>query len=495
MKTWLSTLVLVMAFTSGCRKAVFQNIEEPRANSTSDSTGKGDGSGEGEGQPNTKTLIVSVPVAELPFGGSSTKATAKLKTGVDEPVTWTALDPQGKPIGTIDSSGTFTTPAKGDPTTVRIIAVSKNDPKLTDDVPLKLVPQSTKPELIVSVPVPQIKIGSNTVTAVAELKDGTKNPPVKWSVTGPGMKDFGKIDEKSGVYTSPATGKEQFVVMITANLLADPTVSASTTLTVVPVDPASTELIVTVPSPEIKSGGKEMQATAKLKDGTLNPPVKWSISGPAGKNAGSINDKGVYKSPPTASENIPVIITATLIANEAIKGSVAITVLKDDQIFARCTKANQVFPIKADVYKLPADSQSLPTNWKAQSYQTTVCLDQYNVPEREFTAGFPDLPGLFEDFGMTTITTIKIPVEGNYLFRLESDDGSKLWIDDTLVINHDGAHQTTLHDGTIYLKAGNHKLVLDYFQGPRYKIALMLSWQKPGGSPITIVPREAFVTQ
>jgi hypothetical protein len=499
MKAWFSTLILAIALQGGCRKATFKNIEDSAKvpKSANINTGTGGSGVEDDPIPPPvvkKVLIVSVPVAELPFG-KTTQATATLKDGTKEPVIWTVKPPQGKDGGTITEGGIVTPPKTGtEPIEIEVIAVLKSDPKITGKVPLKLIPSNEKPQLIVTVPVPEIKIGGNTTTAVASLKDGTLNPPVKWSIMAPAMGDGGKIDENTGVYTSPATGSESFVVLIIATLIADPTVTGSTNLKVVPVNPLDAGLIVTTPSPEIRSGGKEMLATARLKDGTLNPPVKWTLIAPPGVTEyGTIDEKGLYRSPSKAEKDIPLQIVATLLANEAIKASVPLTVLKDDQIFARCTKANVVFPIVADVYKLPLGNERLPTDWKQHSFQTTVCMENYNVPERDFTQGFPDLPGLFEDFGMTTRTSIVIPNDGIYVFQILSDDGAKMWIDNTLIIDLDGTHQAIKSGEVgIQLKAGKHSLVLDYYQGPRYSIALVLYWKKPGDTNFSVVPRSSF---
>ena len=61
-----------------------------------------------------------------------------------------------------------------------------------------------------------------------------------------------------------------------------------------------------------------------------------------------------------------------------------------------------------------------------------------------------------------------------YFFRLVSDDGSKLVIDDSLVINNDGIHSDDPKNGNMFLKKGMHTIRLDYFQGPRSEIALQL---------------------
>ncbi|MFQ3650858.1 MAG: c-type cytochrome [Gemmataceae bacterium] len=54
--------------------------------------------------------------------------------------------------------------------------------------------------------------------------------------------------------------------------------------------------------------------------------------------------------------------------------------------------------------------------------------------------------------------------EGKYTFTLASDDGSKLFIDNTLVIDNDGVHGTISKSGSIPLKPGVHKARIEFFQ-------------------------------
>ena len=48
--------------------------------------------------------------------------------------------------------------------------------------------------------------------------------------------------------------------------------------------------------------------------------------------------------------------------------------------------------------------------------------------------------GLTQNFVVHAIATLTVPTAGEYTFRLRSDDGSELFIDNTLVIDHDGLH-------------------------------------------------------
>ncbi len=75
---------------------------------------------------------------------------------------------------------------------------------------------------------------------------------------------------------------------------------------------------------------------------------------------------------------------------------------------------------------------------------------------------------------------IEIPTEGFYTFYLSSNDGSLLYLNDRLLIDHDGLHNADLDkSGTIALKAGLHGISIKYFQGGGSH-QLRVSWKGPG---------------
>ncbi len=59
---------------------------------------------------------------------------------------------------------------------------------------------------------------------------------------------------------------------------------------------------------------------------------------------------------------------------------------------------------------------------------------------------------------------LKIDKPGEYWFRIGSDDGSKLYIDDKLVANNDGVHAYASVRGARQLDAGVHRLRVEYAQ-------------------------------
>ena len=62
-------------------------------------------------------------------------------------------------------------------------------------------------------------------------------------------------------------------------------------------------------------------------------------------------------------------------------------------------------------------------------------------------SGDADFGGLTDNFIVHAIANLTVPTAGTYTFRLTSDDGSELLIDDALVIDHDGLHGADDKDG------------------------------------------------
>ncbi|MFD2934253.1 NPCBM/NEW2 domain-containing protein [Spirosoma flavum] len=85
---------------------------------------------------------------------------------------------------------------------------------------------------------------------------------------------------------------------------------------------------------------------------------------------------------------------------------------------------------------------------------------------------------------------INIPTDGTYTFYTTSDDGSKLLIGTTEVVNNDGLHAETEKSGKIGLKAGKHALSILYLQGGGGQ-TLTASYEGPGISK-QAVPASAF---
>ena len=58
----------------------------------------------------------------------------------------------------------------------------------------------------------------------------------------------------------------------------------------------------------------------------------------------------------------------------------------------------------------------------------------------------------------------KVDRDGNYRFSLDSDDGSKLYVDGRQVVDNDGIHPPKSVTGGVQLTKGIHKVVVAFFQ-------------------------------
>jgi len=76
---------------------------------------------------------------------------------------------------------------------------------------------------------------------------------------------------------------------------------------------------------------------------------------------------------------------------------------------------------------------------------------------------------------------VAVPTTGMVHFSLTSDDGSRLFIDDNLVIDNDGAHAAREVRGSAPLEAGFHRVTLEWFNATG-GAALSLKWRQPDGT-------------
>ncbi|MFC8952727.1 lectin [Streptomyces sp. NPDC057101] len=101
--------------------------------------------------------------------------------------------------------------------------------------------------------------------------------------------------------------------------------------------------------------------------------------------------------------------------------------------------------------------------------------------------------GLESNFVTHVVGNLKAPQAGSYTFRLTSDDGSRLWIDDQVVIDHDGLHGPEPKDATLNLTAGHHALRIEHFERGGGE-QLTLAWKPPGAAGLAVVPNSALST-
>ncbi|MFW7379035.1 MAG: PA14 domain-containing protein [Oligoflexus sp.] len=187
------------------------------------------------------------------------------------------------------------------------------------------------------------------------------------------------------------------------------------------------------------------------------------------------NHRTARLEPPPPLENIP--------ATEKPELDVP---AEDQPIFKNCD-ADLDRAIIADLYRLPPQTETLPDFLNLEPIKK-VCLKQLDITDRDFTEGFPGVDDLVEWFALRMAFYIDVQQAGRYHFDLASDDGSKLFINEALLIDNDGQHAWQEKSASILLEPGLHTLTIEYFQGPRYRIAFEVFWTPPGQLERSYIP-------
>lgn len=125
------------------------------------------------------------------------------------------------------------------------------------------------------------------------------------------------------------------------------------------------------------------------------------------------------------------------------------------------------------VYHIRRNSKRLP-DFKKLKPSGAIYTSSLDIPPQDFKQGFPGVTKRTEWFAIDYTGRFWIESPGDYTFSLLSDDGSKLYIDDQVIIDNDGVHPPLEKRGDVSLSGGIHSIRVSYFQGPRFQVALQL---------------------
>lgn len=84
-----------------------------------------------------------------------------------------------------------------------------------------------------------------------------------------------------------------------------------------------------------------------------------------------------------------------------------------------------------------------------------------------------------DNFGFSYTGYVEVPTDGTYTFTTNSDDGSKLFIGTTEIVNNDGLHGAVEKSGTLGLKAGKHAFKVVFFESTGGEV-LQVNYAGPG---------------
>ncbi|PTQ87534.1 PA14 domain-containing protein [Agitococcus lubricus] len=185
-----------------------------------------------------------------------------------------------------------------------------------------------------------------------------------------------------------------------------------------------------------------------------------------------------------ANNAVQQALTTQVINNVDVKDVINGEIVDGDGVFGGEDKK----PWKGEIFLLAEGTPKLP-DFSQLSAIGTLFTEQINVPEQSFDAPFPGVPSnRFEWFGVRYQGPLTVKADGSYQFELRSDDGSKLYIDNQLVIDNDYTHAPYSVGNTMQLTKGVHTLRVEYFQGPRYQVALQLFGYKVGTPKQLLTP-------
>lgn len=114
---------------------------------------------------------------------------------------------------------------------------------------------------------------------------------------------------------------------------------------------------------------------------------------------------------------------------------------------------------------------------------------------RDTTANFSIASPAQEDhFGYRLRAYVEVEEEGTHTFYVTSDDGSKMYVNGSLLIDNDGTHGDQEKSGEVTLSPGYHLLVVDYFEATRGQ-TLDVQWSTPTASKSSIPDSRLYPTK
>ncbi|AHM62947.1 hypothetical protein D770_23510 [Flammeovirgaceae bacterium 311] len=122
----------------------------------------------------------------------------------------------------------------------------------------------------------------------------------------------------------------------------------------------------------------------------------------------------------------------------------------------------------------PTSNDPVTSNGLSYKYYATTSGNPWKVLP-DFSRLTPVKTGTVTNFSLAPRTQsnyyafmfdgkILIETAGTYTFYANSDDGSQLFINGSMVVNNDGAHAAIEKSGSVYLEAGLHDIKVTYFE-------------------------------
>lgn len=120
---------------------------------------------------------------------------------------------------------------------------------------------------------------------------------------------------------------------------------------------------------------------------------------------------------------------------------------------------------KGTFFAIPAGTSKLP-DLGAAAPGGLLFAKALDVKAQPMSGGFPGIdPSKNEDFAIRWEAPLIVETEATWTFRIVSDDGAKLLIDGTPIVENDASSPSpTEKSGPVHLVKGTHTITVDYFQ-------------------------------
>jgi len=132
-----------------------------------------------------------------------------------------------------------------------------------------------------------------------------------------------------------------------------------------------------------------------------------------------------------------------------------------------------------------------PTDYFYANLSGNWDIDDDGFFGEDMVTGYPNSPDPAIDpdtFSVRWTGKIQADTAGNHLFAISSDNGMRLTIDGTLVIDDWTSHFSSTKYGWMNLSAGQHDIQVEYFDDTGDGKALLL-WEPPGVTYLSSVPQ------